>query len=53
MFSVALSMDSHPPGVTWHHALRARTFLPPAYFMHEIQDFFYKWGYKPIIEIRP
>ena len=28
IFSVALSVDSHPPGVTWRFALGARTFLP-------------------------
>jgi hypothetical protein len=28
IFSVALSVDSRPPGVTWHPAAGARTFLP-------------------------
>jgi hypothetical protein len=28
LFSVALSVDSRPPGVTWRFALGARTFLP-------------------------
>ena len=28
IFSVALSVGSHRPGVTWHFALGARTFLP-------------------------
>ena len=28
IFSVALSVGSHRPGVTWHPALGARTFLP-------------------------
>ena len=27
IFSVALSVDFHLPGVTWHFALGARTFL--------------------------
>jgi hypothetical protein len=27
LLSVALSVDSHPPGVTWRFALGARTFL--------------------------
>jgi len=31
LLSVALSMDSHPPGVTWHLAHRARTFLRITY----------------------
>ncbi len=31
LLSVALSMDSHPPGVTWHLAHRARTFLRLTY----------------------
>ena len=31
LLSVALSMDSHPPGVTWHLAHRARTFLRSTY----------------------
>ena len=29
LLSVALSVDSRPPGVTWRHALGARTFLHP------------------------
>ena len=28
LFSVALSVGSHPPGITWHFAHGARTFLP-------------------------
>ena len=29
MFSVALSVGSHPPGVTWHPVLRSPDFPPP------------------------
>src|SRR5271155_3460935 len=29
LLSVALSVGSRPPGVTWHPARRARTFLHP------------------------
>ena len=28
IFSVALSVDSHPPGITWHPALRSPDFPP-------------------------
>ncbi len=30
LFSVALSVGSRPPGVTWHPALRSPDFPPPA-----------------------
>ena len=29
MFSVALSVGSRPPGVTWHPVLRSPDFPPP------------------------
>jgi hypothetical protein len=29
LLSVALSVGSRPPGITWHPARRARTFLHP------------------------
>ena len=35
IFSVALAVSSHPPGVTWHPALRSPDFPPLIFLMRK------------------